>query len=157
MLRLMLEETKADLDGEEQHLLMDCYLGRGYDSHGDWLERLSATRPCKTIIAHIGKDTYAYIHPFEHRAISIRETARIQSFPDWFAFGGIGVVEAYSMIGNAVPPLAAKLFAQQLEALHRDVGLFNQPSQTEPFCFPTSVRPDQMVLIAADDLGAAAL
>jgi site-specific DNA-cytosine methylase len=154
MLRLMLEDTEAWLDGEEQHLLMDCYLDRGYDSHGDWLERLSAEKPCKTIIAHIGKDTYGYIHPYENRAISIRETARIQSFPDWFAFGGIGIVEAYSMIGNAVPPLIADLFASQLESLHLEFGLFNQPQQSEPL-LPKVRQPDQLPLIAADGFEAA--
>lgn len=112
-LRMILEHISADLDGPH-HLLEPGYLTNGSGQHGDWLERLSASKPCKTIVAHIGKDTYGYIHPFEPRPISIREAARIQSFPDWFSFRGVGVVDAYSMIGNAVPPLLARHFAQKI-------------------------------------------
>ncbi len=112
-LRLILEQISSDL-GEEHHLLSDGYLANGSGQHGDWLERLSASKPCKTIVAHIGKDTYGYVHPYEDRPITIREAARIQTFPDWFSFLGVGVVDAYSMIGNAVPPLLARAFAERI-------------------------------------------
>jgi len=55
-------------------------LAKGVDNHGDWLERLSPERPSKTIVAHIGKDTYGYVHPYQPRALSVREAARVQSF-----------------------------------------------------------------------------
>jgi site-specific DNA-cytosine methylase len=120
-LRLILEETRERNGLAEQHLLQSSYLKNRSGTHGDWLERLAGDRPSKTIVAHIGKDTYAYIHPFENRPISIREAARLQSFPDGFSFAQTGVVDAYTAIGNAVPPLLASAFASKVEALlYRD-------------------------------------
>jgi site-specific DNA-cytosine methylase len=122
-LRLLLEEIEASLG--EQHLLLPHYMKNGTNSHGDWLERLSAVRPCKTIIAHIGKDTYSYMHPHEPRAITMREAARVQSFPDFFRFRTAGIVEGYAMIGNAVPPLLANDLAIRLAELHDRYRIFS--------------------------------
>jgi len=130
LLRLVLEEANLPPEFEgEHHLLSHDYLEKGDDRHGDWFERLSADQPCKTIVAHIGKDTYGYIHPYLNRALSIREAARVQSFPDFFSFVDIGVVNAYAMIGNAVPPLLANLFADQLATIHLKVGIFGLPER----------------------------
>ncbi len=55
----------------------------------------------------------AYIHPEQDRAISVREAARIQSFPDWFQFEG-AMTDQYIQIGNAVPPLLGKAVAKAI-------------------------------------------
>jgi len=64
--------------------------------------------PVRTLMAHIGKDTYSHIHydGAQERTISVREAARLQSFPDGFLFEGT-MNPCFRQIGNAVPPLMA--------------------------------------------------
>ncbi|WP_034210545.1 DNA cytosine methyltransferase [Lachnospira multipara] len=69
-------------------------------------KRLDSSKPSHTLVAHLAKDTYSHIHPWEPRGISVREAARIQSFPDDFYFN-CSMGDAYKQIGNAVPPLLA--------------------------------------------------
>ncbi|MBX9659137.1 MAG: DNA cytosine methyltransferase [Nitrospiraceae bacterium] len=58
----------------------------------------------------------AYIHPEQDRAISVREAARLQSFPDYFEFMG-SKTEQYVQVGNAVPPLLGKAIGDHLRAI----------------------------------------
>ncbi len=64
-------------------------------------------------MAHLSKDSYSHIHydSDQARTISVREAARLQSFPDGFVFCGT-MNPAFRQIGNAVPPLMAKAIGQ---------------------------------------------
>lgn len=85
------------------------------DIFHDRLKKLHPDKPSWTVLAHIGMDGYMYIHPWDNRTLSVREAARIQSFPDWFRFTG-NMREQYVQVGNAVPPLLAKTLAHQFLA-----------------------------------------
>jgi len=71
--------------------------------------------PARTLMAHLGKDSYSHIHydSDQARTISVREAARLQSFPDGFVFSGT-MNPAFKQIGNAVPPLLAQRLAETL-------------------------------------------
>lgn len=68
--------------------------------------KMAADEPARTLMAHLGKDTYSHIHydSSQARTISVREAARLMSFPDGFRFAGT-MNPAFRQIGNAVPPL----------------------------------------------------
>jgi DNA (cytosine-5)-methyltransferase 1 len=79
--------------------------------------KLHPDRPSRTLTAHMGKDTYSHIHydSDQARTISVREAARLQSFPDGFEFAG-AMNAAFRQIGNAVPPLLALAVAREIKA-----------------------------------------
>lgn len=77
--------------------------------------KMEADKPARTLMAHLGKDSYSHIHydSDQARPISVREAARLQSFPDGFLFCGT-MNPAFRQIGNAVPPLLAAAVAQEV-------------------------------------------
>ena len=82
---------------------------------------LAKNEPSTTIIAHLYKDGNRFIHydPEQQRSITVREAARLQSFPDDFDFiSNRG--NAYQMIGNAVPPKLAKAVAESIYELIKE-------------------------------------
>ena len=94
---------------EEQYRLTSGYK----NTYG----RLYANQPCTTITNNMSTPSgLRCIHYEQNRALTPREGARIQSFPDWFQFTG-NKREIKTQIGNAVPPLLAMKFAEQLEEI----------------------------------------
>ena len=67
-----------------------------------------------TITASAQPDKCGITHPIENRRYSVRECARIQSFPDSYSFGSIPLQSRYKVIGNAVPPVMAWVLAKTL-------------------------------------------
>lgn len=80
----------------------------------DKWKRLNSKKPSHTLVAHLSVDTYSHIHPWEPRGISVREAARLQSFPDQFLFQ-CSMGDAFKQIGNAVPPLLSYALAKQIK------------------------------------------
>ena len=76
------------------------------DIFRDKYKKLVRKKPAWTVTAHFEKDVYTHIHPTQPRTISVREAARLQSFPDDFRFAG-HMGDRFRQIGNAVPPLMA--------------------------------------------------
>ena len=88
-----------------KHKKSDIFLDRFKALQGDSISH--------TVVAHISKDGHYYIHPDvnQNRSISVREAARIQTFPDDFYFENSRTA-AFKQIGNAVPPLLSKVFGK---------------------------------------------
>lgn len=80
--------------------------------HSSAYKRLDVTQPSCTI--DTGNNHSNYFHPLYNRIPTVREAARLQSFPDEFVFMG-NRSEQYRQVGNAVPPLLAKVIADQLK------------------------------------------
>lgn len=110
---LVIERYKHIKQGENwsaipEHLMQN-YADKGR-CHSGIYKRLIADAP-SVVISNYRKSML--IHPFEHRGISVREAARLQSFPDNFIFEGC-LSHIQQQIGNAVPPLLSKAVIQQI-------------------------------------------
>jgi DNA (cytosine-5)-methyltransferase 1 len=84
---------------------------------------LIAGKPSWTLTAHLSRDTYSHIHydSRQARTITVREAARLQSFPDGVEFAG-NFGEQFRQIGNAVPPILARAIANELFSQLRELG-----------------------------------
>lgn len=92
-----------------------------HNNESSFLDRFKVVDPdglSHTVVAHISKDGHHFIYPDtkQIRSISVREAARIQSFPDDYYFEG-GRTSAFKQIGNAVPPLLALKVAEKIKEI----------------------------------------
>lgn len=78
--------------------------------------RLHPEEMCSTILTKCDPHWGSFFHPYQERAISVREAARIQSFPDNYIFTG-NLTEQFEQVGNAVPPLMAKAIGETIKKL----------------------------------------
>lgn len=108
-----LQTEDEDIVERLRNEMVPCYDRSKFECK--W-KRLSLNKPSHTLVAHLGKDTYSHIHPTEPRGISVREAARLQSFPDDYFFN-CNNGDAYKQIGNAVPVLLAYAVAQKVKEL----------------------------------------
>jgi DNA (cytosine-5)-methyltransferase 1 len=100
-------QTYADLPERLRRYRSDIFT--------DKYKRLAWDELSRTITAHLAKDGYWYIHPQQHRTLSVREAARVQTFPDRVRFAG-QPSHRYRQIGNAVPPLMGRELGSALLA-----------------------------------------
>ena len=105
-------ENRPDLQHEKRRVFGNSYVVQWWDL------------PSKTIIAHLCKDGNQFIHPDykQARTLTVREAARLQSFPDDFVFEGPRTKQ-FKQIGNAVPPLFAEAIAK---TIHKKLDLIEE-------------------------------
>lgn len=97
------------------------------DKFKDKYYRLYEDRPCRTITAHLRSDCHSHIHPTQARAITPREAARAQSFPDDYLFLG-PYLKTYIQIGNAVPVVMARGIAKIVRQILNQAGDLHENS-----------------------------
>ena len=93
---------------------------QGGRDRGSYCDRIDPKEPSHTIV--VGSSAGGarpHIHPTENRVITVREAARLQSFPDWYVFTGSST-EQYRQVGNAVPPLLAYEVTKQIRKILDD-------------------------------------
>ena len=96
-----------------------------------WWRRLTFDLPCPTLVTMPNHASTSLCHPVECRALSLREYARIQEFPDDWQFRGTPV-EQYAQAGNAVPVRLGRVIAAELDRLE-DRGWAPHRSKPEAY------------------------
>lgn len=99
------------------------------------LKRLFADEPSLTITSAATRE---FVHPKEHRLLTLRECARLQTFPDWFVFAG-NAASRIQQIGNAIPPVLARAIAEHITRAYGFHASYLRPVQpTLRFCLTRS-------------------
>jgi DNA (cytosine-5)-methyltransferase 1 len=113
-------------------------MGRAWLAKGGrsgWWRRLSFDLPCPTLVTMPNHASTALCHPDEVRALTLREYARIQEFPDYWQFSGTAS-EQYAQVGNAVPLrlglIAGSVIARELDRLAENHWVCNDQG-TQPY------------------------
>jgi DNA (cytosine-5)-methyltransferase 1 len=136
-------------EGENSHQAMQRGISFEFpynkDIFKDRYTRLHRKRPCKTILAHLAKDGLMFIHPTQQRSLTVREAARIQSFPDWFKFPDART-HAFRLIGNAVPPLVGKTVGKTFKYLMKQG---EKKNSVKSALLPRNIDQAQETLLAA--------
>lgn len=130
--KLRKEEGRKIRQGSTEYEKLKASIVPPYDASkfpNKW-RKMWRDQPARTLMAHLGKDSYSHIHydSDQARTISVREAARLQSFPDGFVFSGT-MNPAFRQIGNAVPPLMAKAIA---ECIASALGSTREKAENEP-------------------------
>ena len=90
-------------------------LSPGQRDHLGRVDRLDPDKPSKTVIAGgVKGGGRSHLHPFIPRTISVRECARLQTFPDNYTFTGT-TARQFTQVGNAVPPMLAYKLASKIK------------------------------------------
>jgi len=118
------ETFNRSLDGTKNHQMrehtaesVNRYMQLGYGNRDQLgrVDRLNPYLPSKTVIAGGTKGGgRSHLHPYSPRTISVRECARLQTFPDSYVFTG-ATARQFTQVGNAVPPLLAYKIAMQIK------------------------------------------
>ncbi|URQ77346.1 DNA cytosine methyltransferase [Erysipelothrix rhusiopathiae] len=117
-------ESKVNINEKVEQKLIPEHLKRT-SGYGNTYGRLWWDRPGMTITNKINcPSSLRCIHPTQNRALTPREGARIQSFPDWFNFHG-SMTEVMTQIGNAVPPLLSIAIADSILNFLREVDKYD--------------------------------
>lgn len=114
LMRLRMQGVRL-IEGSKEYLALRAATVPPYDPSkfpNKW-RKMWKDKPARTLMAHLGKDSYSHIHYSQGRPVSVREAARLQSFPDGFRFFG-AMNAAFKQIGNAVPPLMAYQLASTI-------------------------------------------
>jgi len=140
------EVFKKDMNGVSNHeirvhkpesLLRYVQLEYGKRDKLGRVDRLNPAKPSKTVIAGGTKGGgRSHLHPFIPRTISVRECARLQTFPDWYVFTG-AIARQFTQVGNAVPPLFAYKLAVEIQKQFFDNVLDSPEKVLQPKFEPT--------------------